>query len=222
VPQPSLSTAPYAALLDACVLVPVALADTLLRVAECNLYRPLWSQRIIDEALSALHRVHPEIPAPQFVDRFDQMNAAFEDELVAGWERLENQLVLPDPNDRHVLAAAIRGSAARLTSFSKVRAVPSWRLTSSTTPRRPQPGRLGAIATRPFPGWNTSGVPRVAWVTCCHSIPAAAARPWAISPIWEISRPALRAQVRDAAGSQGHHQRLGTVCHRGERVQGER
>ena len=111
-PQPSLSTAPYAALLDACVLVPVALADTLLRVAECNLYRPLWSQRIIDEALSALHRVHPEIPAPQFVDRFDQMNAAFEDALVAGWERLENQLVLPDPNDRHVLAAAIRGSAA--------------------------------------------------------------------------------------------------------------
>ncbi len=113
-PQPSLSPAPYAALLDGCVLVPVSLADTLLRVAECNLYRPLWSQRIIDEALSARHRGHPEIPAPQFVDRFDQMNAAFEAALVAGWERLENQLVLTGPNDRHVLAAAIRGSAGSI------------------------------------------------------------------------------------------------------------
>jgi predicted nucleic acid-binding protein len=83
----------------------------LLRIAECNLYRPLWSQRITDEAVSALHRVHPEIRVPQFVSRFDQMTAAFEDVLVVGWERLEHDLVLPDPNDRHVLAAAIRGSA---------------------------------------------------------------------------------------------------------------
>jgi hypothetical protein len=83
----------------------------LLRIAECNLYRPLWSQRIIDEAVSALHRVHPEVSVPQFIDRFDQMNAAFEDALVVGWESLEHDLVLPDRNDRHVLAAAIRGSA---------------------------------------------------------------------------------------------------------------
>jgi hypothetical protein len=55
--------------------------------------------------------VHPEIRASQFVDRFDEMNQAFEDAMVVGWERLEQQLVLPDPNDRHVLAAAIRGSA---------------------------------------------------------------------------------------------------------------
>jgi hypothetical protein len=40
----------YAAALDACVLVPVILADTLLRVAEKGLYRPLWSQRILTEA----------------------------------------------------------------------------------------------------------------------------------------------------------------------------
>ena len=36
----------YAAVLDACVLVPIALGDTLLRVAEKGLYRPLWSDRI--------------------------------------------------------------------------------------------------------------------------------------------------------------------------------
>lgn len=109
--EPSLSTAPYAALLDACVLVPVSLADVLLRVAERNLYHPLWSQRIVEEAVRALQQVHPEVPASQFVDRFDQMNAAFEDALVVGWEKLEQQPVLPDANDRHVLAAAVRGSA---------------------------------------------------------------------------------------------------------------
>ena len=39
----------YTAVLDACVLVPIALADTLLRVAEKGLYRPLWSGRILAE-----------------------------------------------------------------------------------------------------------------------------------------------------------------------------
>ena len=43
----------YTAVLDACVLVPVALADTLLRVAEKGLYRPLWSDRILGEAQAA-------------------------------------------------------------------------------------------------------------------------------------------------------------------------
>ncbi len=44
----------YAAVLDACVLVPVALADTLLRIAEKGLYRPLWSGRILTEARHAI------------------------------------------------------------------------------------------------------------------------------------------------------------------------
>ena len=84
-----MSTALCAALLHACVLVPISLADTLLRIAECNLYRPLWSQRIVDEAVAALQVVHPEIPAEQFLDRFAAMAAAFEDALVVGWERFE-------------------------------------------------------------------------------------------------------------------------------------
>ena len=49
---------PYTAVLDACVLVPVALADTLLRVAEKDLYRPLRSQRILGEAQAAVGEIH--------------------------------------------------------------------------------------------------------------------------------------------------------------------
>jgi hypothetical protein len=51
----------YTAVLDACVLVPVSLADTLLRVAEKGLYRPLWSGRILGEAQGAIEEIRPGI-----------------------------------------------------------------------------------------------------------------------------------------------------------------
>ena len=43
----------YTAVLDACVLVPVALADTLLRVAEKGLYRPLWCLPVLNRRSGA-------------------------------------------------------------------------------------------------------------------------------------------------------------------------
>ncbi|MGH9083024.1 MAG: hypothetical protein ACRDWN_06745 [Acidimicrobiales bacterium] len=49
----------YTVVLDACVLVPVTLADTLLRIAERDLYRPLWSARIVAEAIDAIVEIHP-------------------------------------------------------------------------------------------------------------------------------------------------------------------
>jgi hypothetical protein len=98
----------YTAVLDACVLVPVALADTLLRVAEKGLYRPLWSDRILTEAREATEEIHPGLDAGK---RFTSMREAFGDALVTGWEELEPAIRLPDQDDRHVVAAAIRGGA---------------------------------------------------------------------------------------------------------------
>lgn len=98
----------YTAVLDACVLVPVALADTLLRVAEKGLYRPLWSQRILGEAQDAVEEIHPGTDAAK---RFASMREAFDDALVTGWEELEPGIHLPDEDDRHVVAAAVRGGA---------------------------------------------------------------------------------------------------------------
>jgi hypothetical protein len=99
---------PYTAVLDACVLVPIALADTLLRVAEKDLYRPLWSQRILGEAQAAVEEIHPGMDAAK---RFASMHEAFDDAMVAGWEELEPEIHLPDADDRHVVAVAIRGGA---------------------------------------------------------------------------------------------------------------
>ena len=101
----------YTVVLDACVLVPVSIADTLLRIAERDLYRPKWSQRILDETFDAIAEVHPEIPPRRIEGRLEAMSRAFEDALVTDWESLTLDIDLPDADDCHVVAAAIRGRA---------------------------------------------------------------------------------------------------------------
>lgn len=74
----------YTALLDACVLVPIALADTLLRVAERELYRPLWSERILGEAADAILEIHPDLAPVVVAKRVAAMNDTFDDASVEG------------------------------------------------------------------------------------------------------------------------------------------
>jgi predicted nucleic acid-binding protein len=103
----------FVAVLDAACLVPAVLTDTLLRLAESGLYRPLWSEQILDEVRRALIDVHPDLDSVAIARRLDMMNAAFEDASVEtdAWQPLAESLNLPDPDDRHVLAAAIAGGA---------------------------------------------------------------------------------------------------------------
>ncbi len=101
----------YTALLDANVLVPYTLTDVLLRLAEAGLYRPLWSTSILAEAERTLVHLHPAIAADALHDRIAAMDQFFPDAAVTGWEEIVGSLTLPDPDDRHVLAAAIVGGA---------------------------------------------------------------------------------------------------------------
>ncbi len=114
----------FSALLDACVLVPITLTDTLLRLAEAGLYRPLWSDAILNEMVTALETIHPDLTDGRARRRAEVMASAFEDACVTGWEPLLEGLDLPDPDDRHVVAAAQRGRAdvivtANLSDFPR-------------------------------------------------------------------------------------------------------
>lgn len=97
---------PFSAVLDANVLYPFSLRDTLLRLAELELYTPLWSERILEEMRRSLveHRITDE----QARGIEQAMRAAFEEAEVdaAEIERLEPAMP-NDPKDRHVLAAAV-------------------------------------------------------------------------------------------------------------------
>ncbi|MET8462306.1 PIN domain-containing protein [Micromonospora zamorensis] len=101
---------PFSVLLDANVLVPNALRDTLLRVAEAEFYRPLWSQDILAETRRTILRLRPGVDPNRLDAMFTCMNAAFSDALVTGYEFLIEAMT-NDKGDRHVLAAAVAGRA---------------------------------------------------------------------------------------------------------------
>lgn len=98
----------FSALLDSCVLFPFALRDTLLRVAEVGIYRPRWSSQILDDVRRSLVGRYPDKPAERFDSMLATMREAFEDALIEGHEAMIESMT-NDPNDRHVLAAAVTG-----------------------------------------------------------------------------------------------------------------
>lgn len=102
----------YAALLDACVLVPMCLCDTLLRLAEePAMYRPLWSEEILQEVGDALES-KLRLSSAQRERRIGAMRQAFPEAIIRPPECLGESLTgIPDRDDKHVLAAAIAGHA---------------------------------------------------------------------------------------------------------------
>ena len=110
--------ATFTALYDACVLYSPALTDLLMRLAETDLFRARWTDEIHAEWIAALLRDRPDLKRGRLERRRDLMNAHVLDCLVTGYEALVEGLQLPDPNDRHVLAAAIRTKAHVIVTFN--------------------------------------------------------------------------------------------------------
>jgi predicted nucleic acid-binding protein len=107
----------FAALLDTSVLWPSLQRDFLLSLAIEGVYHPLWSSAILDElqfheARKLVERgCAPEEAARQSQRLIDQMSTAFDDSSVENWEPLNGTFGLPDPDDEHVVAAALVGGA---------------------------------------------------------------------------------------------------------------
>jgi hypothetical protein len=95
------------AFLDASVLYPVSLRNLLMRLTLVGLFQARWSAHVHDEWIRAVLRDRPDLP----IDRLRLLRAAMDeraaDSLVTGYEALIHSITLPDPDDRHVLAAAI-------------------------------------------------------------------------------------------------------------------
>ena len=100
----------FTALLDACVLGGALRRNMLLSLAEAGLFRPRWSARILDETQKAISVITKG--ATDGSRQRKAIEAAFPESLVTGYEVFEDELDLPDPNDNHVLAAAISTSAS--------------------------------------------------------------------------------------------------------------
>jgi predicted nucleic acid-binding protein len=107
------------AVLDANVLYPAPLRDFLLRLAEAELFTPRWSDEIHGEWTRNLLKNRPDIKAAQLERTCHAMDSAFEEANVKGYKNLIAELHLPDKDDRHVLAVAIRSGADFIITFNK-------------------------------------------------------------------------------------------------------
>ncbi|WP_417490942.1 PIN domain-containing protein [Maricaulis sp.] len=105
----------FVIILDANVLYPFRVRDALLRFNEAGLFRARWSKDILDEWENALLRTRPQ-HRQSVTEQRQAMREAFAEAWVDGYQALIPALTLPDENDCHVLAAAIRAGAQHIVT----------------------------------------------------------------------------------------------------------
>ena len=106
----------FPVVLDTCVLYPIVLTDTLLRVVEQQVFRPYWSPDVMTELQRNLGAV-PQVGEDSARRRVDAMNRAFPDATVTGYEALIDGMEC-DPKDRHVLAAAVHSECQVVVTYN--------------------------------------------------------------------------------------------------------
>lgn len=99
------------AVYDANVLYPSTLRDVLIRAGLARLVQPKWTDEILDETFRNLRMNRPDLSNRQLERTRRLMTAAVRDVLVTGFHARITGISLPDPDDRHVVAAAIHCGA---------------------------------------------------------------------------------------------------------------
>lgn len=100
------------------VLYSAPLRDLLIQLALTNLFRARWTDEIHDEWMRNVLKNRPDLTIERLTRTKNLMNASVRDCLVTGYEAITSGLQLPDPDDRHVLAAAIRCNADVIVTFN--------------------------------------------------------------------------------------------------------
>lgn len=103
---------------DACVLHPAPLRDLLVRMAAAGTVRARWTDAILDECFGSILERRPDLNPQALATTRARMVRSVPDCLITGYEGLIPGLKLPDPDDRHVLAAAIRAGAQAIITFN--------------------------------------------------------------------------------------------------------
>lgn len=106
------------ALLDACVLYPAPLRDLLMYLVVKDVFRARWTDAIHEEWIRSVQANRPDLKREQLERTRKLLNTHARDCLVTGYEGLIDTLSLPDPDDRHVLAAAIHARVATIVTFN--------------------------------------------------------------------------------------------------------
>lgn len=99
----------FIVVLDTNVVYPVIIRDILFWFAYYDLYTPKWSEHIFNEWKRVM--IEKGVSEEDAAKRIGKANAAFPDALVQHYKGLIDHLELPDKDDRHVLAAAIKTNA---------------------------------------------------------------------------------------------------------------
>lgn len=102
------------ALLDANVLYPAPIRDIFLQLAVDDVFRAKWTADIHREWIEALLRKEPNRDRTRLERTRDLMDSKTRNCLIVGYERKIGEIQLPDPDDRHVLAAAVVGGCDRI------------------------------------------------------------------------------------------------------------
>jgi hypothetical protein len=112
---------PFIVVYDACVLHPAPLRDLLVRLGLARLCQVKWTQQILDECFRSILNRRPSLSPEQLARSRERLEQAIPDAQVNGYEEFIEAITgLPDPNDRHVVAAAVRcGAQVIVTSNLK-------------------------------------------------------------------------------------------------------
>ena len=108
----------FTAILDANVLYPAPVRDMLLYLASTELYNPKWTDEIQDEWIRNLLLNRTDLKRKNLLAAQAAMNDAFPEANITQYEALITSLSLPDENDRHILAAAIKDKVDVIVTFN--------------------------------------------------------------------------------------------------------
>lgn len=108
----------FIVLFDASVFYPAPVRDLFIELALADFYRAKWTNQIHKEWMWNLLRKRPDLKRENLEKTKRLINEAVEDCLVENYEALIKSLLLPDKDDRHVLAAAIKGEAQIIVTYN--------------------------------------------------------------------------------------------------------